>query len=99
VVRFCYLCIFREAKAAPEQKASQLTIKLRNVMMQLRKCCSHPWLLEHPLDKGGNLCVDERVVSQSGKMMVLDRMLQELKKCGHKVRGCKLGYDLSKIKN
>ncbi|XP_076455656.1 lymphoid-specific helicase-like isoform X2 [Babylonia areolata] len=76
----------REEKPAPEQRVSQLTIKLRNVMMQLRKCCSHPFLLEHPLDKKtGELSLDERVISQSGKMLILDRMLKELHRRGHKV--------------
>ncbi|KAK7092524.1 lymphocyte-specific helicase-like isoform X2 [Littorina saxatilis] len=76
----------RDSKPAPEQKVSQLTIKLRNVMMQLRKCCSHPFLLEHPLDKKtGELCLDERIISESGKMLVLDRMLKELHRRGHKV--------------
>ena len=79
-------CVFRQLKTAPEQKVSQLTIKLRNVMMQLRKCCSHPFLLEHPLDpKTGELSLDERIVSQSGKMLVLDRMLKELQRRQHKV--------------
>nr|KAG5698118.1 hypothetical protein BaRGS_001713 [Batillaria attramentaria] len=76
----------RATKPAPEQKVSQLTIKLRNVMMQLRKCCSHPFLLEHPLDpKTGELALDERIITQSGKILVLDRMLAELCKRGHKV--------------
>ncbi|KAL8601345.1 hypothetical protein ACOMHN_054638 [Nucella lapillus] len=76
----------RETKAAPAARVSQLTIKLRNVMMQLRKCCSHPFLLEHPLDpRTGELSLDDRVISQSGKMLVLDRMLKELHKRGHKV--------------
>lgn len=80
------MSFFRQLKAAPEQKVSQLTIKLRNVMMQLRKCCSHPFLLEHPLDKKtGELSLDERIVSQSGKMLILDRMLKELQRRQHKV--------------
>lgn len=55
-------------------------------MMQLRKCCSHPFLLEHPLDpKTGELSLDERIITESGKMMVLDCMMAELKKRGHKV--------------
>lgn len=59
---------------------------MRNVMMQLRKCCNHPYLLEHPLDpKTGDLALTEGVVTSSGKMLVLDRMLKELKKRGHRV--------------
>ena len=84
--RLPLMSFFRQLKAAPEQKVSQLTIKLRNVMMQLRKCCSHPFLLEHPLDKKtGELSLDERIVSQSGKMLILDRMLKELQRRQHKV--------------
>ncbi|XP_060070965.1 lymphoid-specific helicase-like [Ylistrum balloti] len=65
---------------------SQVTIKLLNVVMQLRKCCNHPYLLEYPLDPGtGNFKVDEDVIRKSGKMLLLDRMLKELKVRGHKV--------------
>ncbi|GFO02771.1 lymphocyte-specific helicase-like [Plakobranchus ocellatus] len=69
-----------------KQKTSQVTVKMRNIMMQLRKCCNHPYLLEHPLDpKTGDLALTEEVVTTSGKMLVLDRMLPELKKRGHRV--------------
>lgn len=69
-----------------KQKTSQVTIKMRNIMMQLRKCCNHPYLLEHPLDPAtGELALTEGVISSSGKMLVLDRMLPELKKRGHRV--------------
>ncbi|GFS25332.1 lymphocyte-specific helicase-like [Elysia marginata] len=69
-----------------KQKTSQVTVKMRNIMMQLRKCCNHPYLLEHPLDPAtGELALTEGVVSSSGKMLVLDRMLPELKKRGHRV--------------
>ncbi|XP_035824753.1 lymphocyte-specific helicase isoform X2 [Aplysia californica] len=69
-----------------KQKTSQVTIKMRSVMMQLRKCCNHPYLLEHPLDPStGDLALTEGVVKTSGKMLVLDKMLKELKKRGHRV--------------
>ncbi|XP_059141217.1 lymphocyte-specific helicase-like [Physella acuta] len=74
------------ADKVEKQRTSQVTIKMRNVMMQLRKCCNHPYLLEHPLDpKTGDLALTEGVVTSSGKMLVLDRMLKELKKRGHRV--------------
>ncbi|CAG5134454.1 unnamed protein product, partial [Candidula unifasciata] len=75
-------------KAGEEKKArsSQVTIKMRNVMMQLRKCCNHPYLLEHPVDpETGDLALTEDVITASGKMLVLDKMLAELKKRGHRV--------------
>ena len=40
-------CVAKEEK----QKVSQVTIRLQNIMMQLRKCCNHPYLLEYPLDR------------------------------------------------
>ncbi|BFZ13495.1 hypothetical protein BsWGS_16534 [Bradybaena similaris] len=69
-----------------KQRSSQVTIKMRNVMMQLRKCCNHPYLLEHPVDpKTGELALTPDVITVSGKMLVLDKMLAELKKRGHRV--------------
>jgi len=53
--------------------------------MLLRKCCNHPYLLEFPFDsKTQQLVIDERLVECSGKMLLLDRMLPELKRLGHK---------------
>ncbi|XP_071478884.1 lymphoid-specific helicase-like [Diadema antillarum] len=65
---------------------SEVNIKLQNVMMQLRKCCSHPYLLEYPLDPAtGDYRMDEELVTSSGKMLVVDRLLPALRKRGHKV--------------
>ena len=67
-------------------KKAEVTIKLNNILMQLRKCCNHPYLLEYPLDSATmQYRVDEDVVRTSGKMVVLDQLLPELKKRGHKV--------------
>jgi ATP-dependent DNA helicase len=54
--------------------------------MQLRKVCSHPFLFDWPVDPiTHERVVDERLVNASGKMMVLERLLDELFKRGHKV--------------
>lgn len=29
---------------------SEVNLKLQNIMMLLRKCCNHPYLIEYPLD-------------------------------------------------
>uniref|UniRef100_A0A0B7AEL0 Helicase ATP-binding domain-containing protein n=1 Tax=Arion vulgaris TaxID=1028688 RepID=A0A0B7AEL0_9EUPU len=82
------ICNTDSQKIGQEKKlrTSQVTIKMRNVMMQLRKCCNHPYLLEHPLDpKTGDLALTDGVITTSGKMLVLDKMLTELKKRGHRV--------------
>ena len=53
--------------------------------MLLRKACNHPYLLEYPLTKQGDFRIDNDIVKASGKFMLLDRMLPELRKGGHKV--------------
>jgi len=59
---------------------------LQNVVMQLRKVCSHPFLFDWPLDERTyEPVVDEQLVDASGKMMVLERLLDELFARGHKV--------------
>lgn len=58
---------------------------LNNVLMQLRKCCNHPYLLQAPMDPMGNIIVDERLASSCGKLKLLDRMLGCLKSGGHRV--------------
>uniref|UniRef100_A0A8D2J3L2 Proliferation-associated SNF2-like protein n=1 Tax=Varanus komodoensis TaxID=61221 RepID=A0A8D2J3L2_VARKO len=65
---------------------SEINLKMQNIMMLLRKCCNHPYLIEYPLDSATQqFKVDEDLVKSSGKFLLLDRMLPELKKRGHKV--------------
>lgn len=77
---------------AMEQKYGQFqahkkfnTRTLRNKMMHLRKCCLHPYLFDEPLSANGDVITDENIVKNSGKLQVLDQMLKELKRKGHKV--------------
>ncbi|KAA1473299.1 hypothetical protein DENSPDRAFT_866013 [Dentipellis sp. KUC8613] len=61
-------------------------LHLDNLVMQLRKVCSHPFLFDWPIDhRTGSYIVNEELVNASGKMMVLERLLDELFKRGHKV--------------
>ncbi|OBZ72924.1 Lymphoid-specific helicase [Grifola frondosa] len=61
-------------------------MKLQNAVMQLRKVCSHPFLFDWPVDPDTlQPVVNEQLVNGSGKMMVLERLLDELFKRGHKV--------------
>ena len=54
--------------------------------MQLRKVCSHPFLFDWPTDpKTHEMIIDDELVGASGKMMVLERLLDELFKRKHKV--------------
>lgn len=61
-------------------------LSLQNTVMQLRKVCSHPFLFDWPLDAETHQPVlDETLVHASGKMMVLERLLDELFRGKHKV--------------
>lgn len=56
---------------------------LMNVLMQLRKCCNHPYLFPgaepKPFTNG------EHIVDNSGKLILLDKLLQRLKSNGSRV--------------
>ena len=60
------------------------TRKLQSLLMQLRKCCNHPFLFagSDVPDDGVPL---EDLVEASGKLAVLDRILERLKSQGHRV--------------
>lgn len=63
---------------------------LMNVMMELRKCCNHPYLnngVEEVLNEGLNTDTQrhEMMVKCCGKMVLIDKLLPRLKLGGHKV--------------
>ncbi|RXK37295.1 helicase [Tremella mesenterica] len=60
-------------------------MRLQNLVMQLRKISSHPFLFDWPVDDNNELVVNEDLVNASGKMLLLNRLLDELFKTGHKV--------------
>nr|KYP75614.1 hypothetical protein KK1_019805 [Cajanus cajan] len=56
---------------------------LQNIVLQLRKACSHPYLFPgiepEPYEEG------EHLVQASGKLLILDQLLQKLHYTGHRV--------------
>lgn len=56
---------------------------MQNIVMQLRKACSHPYLFPgiepEPYEEG------EHLVEASGKLIILDQLLQKLHSSGHRV--------------
>jgi ATP-dependent DNA helicase len=61
---------------------------LLNPTMQLRKAANHPFLFGEPKDDSGQylgVSNPRLLVMASGKLRVLDRMLNRLKRDGHKV--------------
>ncbi|GAA0149614.1 DNA helicase [Lithospermum erythrorhizon] len=59
--------------------------KLQNVMVQLRKNCNHPDLLEAAFDDSSLYPPVEEIVAQCGKFRLLDRILSKLFAKKHKV--------------
>ncbi|XP_041646197.1 lymphoid-specific helicase [Cheilinus undulatus] len=65
---------------------AQINLKLQNILMLLKRCCNHPYLVEYPLDPATQeFKIDEQLVQSSGKFLILDRLLPALKARGHKV--------------
>lgn len=58
--------------------------RLLNIVMQLRKCCNHPYLFEGA-EPGPPYTTDEHLVYNSGKMVILDKILSRMQKQGSRV--------------
>lgn len=72
-------------------RAQIKTKSLLNILMQLRKVCNHPYLV-NPFAEDENEPEKKRterflksVVEASGKFQILEKMLNELRAKGHKV--------------
>ncbi|KAG8448015.1 hypothetical protein GDO86_015208 [Hymenochirus boettgeri] len=59
-------------------------MRLLNILMQLRKCCNHPYLFDGA-EPGPPYTTDTHLVYNSGKMVVLDKLLSKLKEQGSRV--------------
>ena len=65
---------------------------LRNIVMELRKCCNHPYLVKGveqiemaDVDSHDEGAMMKHLVEASGKMVLVDKLLPALKKQGHRV--------------
>jgi SWI/SNF-related matrix-associated actin-dependent regulator of chromatin subfamily A member 5 len=52
--------------------------RLLNIVMQLRKCCNHPYLFQGA-EPGPPFTTDMHLIENSGKMVLLDKLLPKLK--------------------
>eukprot|EP00977_Amphora_coffeiformis_P010111 scaffold2357_cov167-Amphora_coffeaeformis.AAC.19 len=55
-----------------------------NIVMQLRKCCGHPYLFEGVEDRTLDP-LGEHLVDNCGKLNMVDKLLKRLKERGHRV--------------
>ncbi|KNC85805.1 hypothetical protein SARC_02030 [Sphaeroforma arctica JP610] len=68
---------------------------LLNTMIEMKKCCNHPFLVKEPEFEDtntGDMTASERnidrlnaLVKNSGKLVLLDKLLMRLKETGHRV--------------
>uniref|UniRef100_A0A8C6KJ14 SNF2 related chromatin remodeling ATPase 5 n=1 Tax=Nothobranchius furzeri TaxID=105023 RepID=A0A8C6KJ14_NOTFU len=59
-------------------------MRLLNILMQLRKCCNHPYLFDGA-EPGPPYTTDLHLVVNGGKMVVLDKLLPKIKEQGSRV--------------
>lgn len=52
-------------------------MRLQNILMQLRKCCNHPYLFDGA-EPGPPYTTDVHLVDNCGKMVILDKLLPKL---------------------
>ncbi|CAG0914670.1 unnamed protein product [Notodromas monacha] len=56
-------------------------MRLQNILMQLRKCANHPYLFDGA-EPGPPYTTDQHLIDNSGKMVLLDKLLPKLKEQG-----------------
>ncbi|KAG0198407.1 hypothetical protein BGX33_012360, partial [Mortierella sp. NVP41] len=58
--------------------------RLLNIVMQLRKCCNHPYLFDGA-EPGPPYTTEQHIIDNAGKMVVLDKLLKRMKEQGSRV--------------
>ncbi|KXX75847.1 Lymphoid-specific helicase [Madurella mycetomatis] len=76
---------FERAQTLDLAKREIANKKLGNPLLQLRLVCNTPHNFYNPWAADTGLPIDESIVTASGKMLLLDRLLPALFKRGHKV--------------
>lgn len=85
--------VLESCSVTPEEiekpfKPFMIRLTMQNTVIMFRKIVDHPYLIHFPLDPNAEqkcLLVNEDLITNSGKMMVLDVLLERLKQTGHKV--------------
>ena len=66
-------------------------MSLLNIVVELKKCCNHPFLFESAdHGYGGDTSINdnsklERLILSSGKLVLLDKLLEKLHETNHRV--------------
>lgn len=75
---------FAKLNAGNKGRGMGTTATLRNIVMECKKCCNHPFLFPNYEDTSVPTSV-ERLIRASGKMILLDKLLLRLREKGHRV--------------
>lgn len=75
---------FAKLNAGNKARGMGNTQTLRNLVMELKKCCNHPFLFPNYEDTSVTTSVDD-LIRASGKMILLDKLLLRLREKGHRV--------------
>ncbi|XP_063922162.1 chromodomain-helicase-DNA-binding protein Mi-2 homolog [Zophobas morio] len=84
-----YKYILTRNYEALNPKGGGQSVSLLNIMMDLKKCCNHPYLFpvaaeEAPLAPNGGYDMSS-LIKASGKLVLLSKMLRILREQGHRV--------------
>ncbi|NWV15767.1 CHD3 protein, partial [Ptilonorhynchus violaceus] len=60
-------------------------VSLLNIMMDLKKCCNHPYLFPEPPKLPSGAYEGGALIKASGKLLLLQKMLRKLKEQNHRV--------------
>ncbi|KAM7497109.1 hypothetical protein LguiA_021523 [Lonicera macranthoides] len=78
-------------KSLPPKIERVLRVSLLNIVVELKKCCNHPFLFESAdHGYGGDTSITgssklERIILSSGKLVILDKLLDRLHETNHRV--------------
>eukprot|EP00177_Eucheuma_denticulatum_P008128 GFKZ01014809.1.p1 GENE.GFKZ01014809.1~~GFKZ01014809.1.p1 ORF type:complete len:1687 (+),score=291.31 GFKZ01014809.1:317-5377(+) len=75
---------FTQLNAGGKGRGMGTTSTLRNLVVELKKCCNHLFLFPNYEDTSVTTTVDQ-LIKPSGKLILLDKLLIRLKEKGHRV--------------
>jgi SWI/SNF-related matrix-associated actin-dependent regulator of chromatin subfamily A member 5 len=76
--------LLRDIEAITGKNTSSGKTAVLNIVMQLRKCCNHPYLFEGVEDRTLDP-LGEHLVNNCGKLNMVDKLLKKLKERGSRV--------------
>jgi len=76
--------LLRDIESITGNNTGKNKTALLNIVMQLRKCCGHPYLFEGVEDRTLDP-LGEHLVENCGKLCIMDKLMKKLKERGSRV--------------